>query len=71
MKTIIEVPEWANIDDYILVKDVDCIRGEDPQKWYKEKILGYGYDGIFHQATNCPVYYSKFSEYRITIKKNK
>ena len=69
--TTINVPEWASIGNFVMVKDVECIRGKDQNKWYREKILGYGYDGIFHQATNCPVYYTRFSEYGKTIKADK
>jgi hypothetical protein len=32
-------------------------------EWVREKIISYGVDGFFHQAHNCPVYYSRFSEY--------
>lgn len=67
----IEVPKWAMIGKIIEVKDVDCIRGDNPHAWYKEKIIAYGLDGIFHQAFNCPVYYSRFSEYKKTIRKAK
>ena len=65
---IIQLPNWARIDKTILVKDFDCIRGDNPNDWYKEKIIGFGYDGVFHQAHNCPMYYSKFTEYGKTIK---
>lgn len=64
----IEIPGWAKIGEYVLIKDTCCIRGDNPNDWYKEKILGYGYDGVFHKANNCPTYYSRFSEYGKTIK---
>lgn len=64
----IELPGWARIGDYVLVRDYDCSRGPDPKQWYKERIIAFGYDGVFHQEHNCPVYYTKFSEYGNTIK---
>jgi len=65
---IIKLPSWARIDAEILIKDVNMIRGADPEKWYPERITAFGYDGVFHQAHNCPEYYTKFSEYGKTIK---
>lgn len=67
----IEIPDWARIGKIIYVKDVKRDRGDDPNEWYKEYIIAYGYDGIFHQAHNCPLYYSKFSEYGKTIRKER
>lgn len=63
----IELPEWARIDSPVLVRDYNCRRGDDPNQWYKERIIAFGYDGVFHQAHNCPMYYTKFSEYGNTI----
>lgn len=65
---IITVPEWARIGIPIYVRDKNMVRGDDPDQWYREVIVGYGYDGIFHKANNSPVYYTKFSEYNINIK---
>lgn len=65
---IIEVPDWAKIGNWVLVKDKWKIRGDDDNKWYPERILSYGYDGVFHQACCCPVYFTPFSEYGKTIK---
>ena len=65
---IIELPRWARIGNTVLVKDVDMIRGDNPTHWYTEKIISFGYDGVFHQAPACPVYYTKFDEYGKTIK---
>lgn len=65
---IIVLPPWARIGVWVLIKDVQRIRGDDPNEWWSEKIVGFGYDGVFHQACNCPVYYTKFSEYGKTIK---
>lgn len=67
-KITIELPDWARIGVTVLVKDYDCIRGDNPEHWYREKIIAFGYDGVFHQAHNCPMYYTKFSEYNKTIK---
>ena len=64
----IVLPHWARIGVWVLIKDVQRIRGDDSNHWYTEKIVGFGYDGVFHQACNCPVYYTKFSEYGKTIK---
>lgn len=65
---IIDIPDWAMIGTFVLVKDTGLYRGDDKNKWYKEKIIAYGYDGFFHQAHNCPVYFSHFSDYGKTIK---
>lgn len=51
----IKLPSWARLGATIMVKDVDCIRGANPKHWYAEKIIAFGYDGVFHQAHNCPV----------------
>ena len=66
--TTIEVPDWAKIGRIILIRDKNCIRGNNPDRWYREKILPYGLDGIFRQGHNCPVYYSKFDEFGVNIK---
>lgn len=64
----IELPDWARIGAKVLVKDVKLVRGDNPEDWYTEKIIAFGYDGVFHQAHNCPMYYTKFDEYGKTIK---
>lgn len=63
---IIEVPDWCLIGKHIEWQMYDPDYGD--VRWFKEKILTFGYDGFFHQAYNCPVYYSKFSEYGNTIR---
>lgn len=63
---IIEIPEWCVIGKIIEWKTFDSNYGK--LKWFKEKIISYGCDGFFHQAYNCPVYYSKFSDYGKTIR---
>lgn len=61
---IINVPEWCIIGEMILWKAPE-ITG---QEWSTEKILSYGLDGFYHQGHDCPVYYTKFSEYGKTVK---
>ncbi len=60
----IEVPNWCIIGKFVKWK-APHITGNE---WVKEEILSYGIDGFFHGAHNCPVYYTKFSEYEKTIK---
>lgn len=55
----IEVPDWCIIGKYVKWK-APHITGNE---WVEEKIISYGIDVFFHQSHNCPVYYSKFSEY--------
>lgn len=59
----IELPSWARIGQMVYVKDVNCIRGDNPNNWFKERIISFGYDGVFHQAAYCPVYYTHFKDY--------
>ena len=59
----IELPSWARIGLMVYVKDVNCIRGDNPTNWFKERIIAFGYDGVFHQAYDCPMYYSHFDDY--------
>lgn len=60
----IEIPSWCKIGTRIKWYNPD-ITGRD---WVFERIISYGYDGFFHQAHNCPVYYTKFSEYGKTVR---
>jgi len=64
----IELPNWARIGAEVLVKDIWMIRGDNPKEWYVEKIIAFGYDGVFHQAHNCPMYFTEFNQYGKTIK---
>ena len=64
----IELPYWAVIGTKILVKDYACVRGENPDVWYEEEIIGFGYDGVFHKAHNCSTYYTPFNQYGISLK---
>lgn len=65
---VIEVPEWAHIGNTVLVRDNECVRGDDPDRYYTERIIAYGDEGIFTQACNCPMYYYKFSCFGDIIK---
>lgn len=64
----IELPNWARIGATVLVKDTKMIRGDSPNNWYTEKIIAFGYSGVFHQAKDCPVYFTEFKQYGKTIK---
>lgn len=55
----IEIPNWCVIGKRIEWR-VSHITGNE---WVTEIIISYGMDGLFHQAHNCPAYFSKFSEY--------
>ncbi len=67
----IEIPDWAIIGKIVEVRDSTGKRTGNTKEWCKEKILSYGVDGVFTQAHNCPVYYTKFSEYGINIREIK
>ena len=58
---IINVPDWCVIGKIIEVKHFDENYGE--YDWFKEKIISYSENGFFHQAHNCPVYHSLFTDY--------
>lgn len=64
----IELPDWARIGMQVLVRDTKLIRGDNPNHWYTEKIVAFGYDGVFHQAKDCPMYFTEFKQYGKTIK---
>lgn len=64
---ILEIPDWCKIDQYISW-NAPHITG---QTWVRERIIGYGYNGFFHQATNCPLYFTEFEEYGKTVKLEK
>lgn len=64
-KIIIEVPSWCKIGMYIKWYAPLTTGLND---WVREQIVGYGYNGFFHQAPNCPLYYTEFSEYGKTVK---
>lgn len=63
----IEVPGWC-----VIGKTIEWyaphITGNE---WVREKIISFGYDGFSHQEHNCPVYYTKFSEYGKTVREIK
>lgn len=60
----INIPDWCVIGKWISWSN-EAVTGA---KWVREKIISYGVDGFFHQASYCPVYYSKFTEYGKTVK---
>ena len=65
-KITIEVPDWCLLGMTVLWH-APHITGYD---WVEEEVISYGYDGFFHKGPNCPVYYSKFTEYGKTIKES-
>ena len=64
----IELPDWARIGNIIEVRDYALKRGDDSNHWYRERIISFGYNGVFHQAAYCPVYFTEFEEYGKTIR---
>lgn len=60
----IEIPDWCRIGAYI--------EWHAPKKtgmdWVTERIIAFGYDGFFHQDWDCPMYFTKFSEYGKTVR---
>ena len=60
----IEIPDWCRIGLYIQW-NAPHLTG---MEWVTEKIVAFGCDGFFHQAHNCPIYFTKFSEYGKTVK---
>jgi hypothetical protein len=63
----IEVPDWCKIGTYVEWHE-PRLTGYD---WVRERIVAFGYDGFFHQALNCPMYFTKFSEYGKTVRLEK
>jgi hypothetical protein len=61
---VIEIPDWCKIGTFI-EWDAPHITGYN---WVREKIVAFGYDGFFHQAQNCPMYFTKFAEYGKTVR---
>lgn len=61
---IIEIPDWCVIGKSVEWKAPHFTGYE----WVRETILSYGMDGFFHQGSDCPVYYTKFSEYGKTVR---
>lgn len=64
----IELPDWARIGMTVLIKDINKIRGDNSNAWYTERIVAFGYNGVFHQAHNCPMYFTEFNQHGKTIK---
>jgi hypothetical protein len=61
---ILQVPAWCHIGEWIEWHNPK-ITG---MQWAKERIIGYGDGGFYHQAHNCPVYFTKWSECEGTIR---
>lgn len=61
---VIEIPDWCKIGTFI-EWDAPQITG---YRWVREEIIAFGYDGFFHQAHNCPMYFTKFAEYGKTVR---
>ena len=40
----------------------------DTYNWFKEKIISYSENGFYHQAHNCPIYHSLFSDYGKSVR---
>ena len=60
----IEIPDWCRIGLYIQWHAPNLTGME----WVRERNVAFGYDGFFHQEHNCPMYFTKFSEYGKTVK---
>ena len=63
----INIPDWCYIGLFIEWHAPE-ITGKD---WVREKIIAFGYNGFFHQASNCPMYFTEFSEYGKTVRLEK
>ena len=63
----IEIPDWCKIGAWI-EWDAPRITG---YRWVRERIMAFGVDGFFHQAADCPLYFTKFSEYGKTVRLEK
>ena len=61
---VINIPDWCTLGK-IIQWNAPHITGNE---WVNEEIIAFGYDGFFHQAHNCPMYFTKFSEYGKTIR---
>ena len=61
---IIKIPDWCVIGSFV-EWNAPHYTGA---KWVKERIVAYGQDGFFHQAKNCPMYYTKFDEFLKTVR---
>ena len=63
----ISIPEWCKIGLFV-EWCAPKVTGLD--EWVREEIIGYTYDGFLHQAHNCPMYETKFSEWGKTVRKD-
>lgn len=64
---ILEIPDWCVIGKYIKWRAPEITGNTQVE----EKIISYGINGFFHQAHNCPVYFTEFKEYGKTVKEIK
>lgn len=60
----INVPDWCIIGKYIAWSDENTTGA----KWVRERIVGYTPTGFLHQASNCPMYHTNYTEYGKTVK---
>ena len=61
---IINIPDWCKIGLFIEWH----APSKTGKEWVKEEIIGYTYDSFLHQAKNCPIYQTEFSEYGKTVR---
>lgn len=66
MSRVIEIPDWCYIGKQIEFLSYDTTLGR--HVWLKDYIISYSDNGFFHQATCCPVYHNKFSDYGKTVR---
>ena len=65
---VIEIPDWCKIGIWVEWY-APHITGR--REWVRERVLSFGYDGFFHQAPNCPVYFTEFSEFGKNVRLEK
>ena len=61
---IINIPDWCKIGLFIEWH----APSKTGKEWVKEEVIGYTYDSFLHQAKNCPIYKTEFSEYGKTVR---
>ena len=65
---VINIPDWCKLGSKI---EWYAPRWTGLEEWVKEKVIGYTYDGFLHQAPDCPIYRTEFSEYGKTVREVK
>lgn len=60
----IEIPDWCIVGKWVEWKCPEVTGNE----WVRERIISFTQDGFYHRDPNCPVYYSRFSDYGKTIR---